>query len=161
MPSTIALNLLSVVNAGSVFGRLVPGFLADKIGPLNVQVPFAIVAALLAFCWIRTKDTAGMVVLSLLYGFFSGAFVSIQGPTCVSLCPDLSLVGTRMGIALGFSGLGLLIGSPVAGAILRSSGGGGGWPGVQCWCGATVFVSALCMLGSRVAKVGFGLMEAA
>lgn len=154
MPNNLATNLLSIINAGSIFGRLVPNLIADRLGPLNTQLPFVIVAAILAFCWIRIRDIAGLVVFCVLYGFFSGTFVSLQGPTVVSLCPDLSLVGTRIGMGLAFSGIGLLVGSPVAGAILRSEGG---WVGLQSWSGAIILMSALCMLAARVAKAGLEL----
>ena len=156
MSNSIATNLLSIINAGSVFGRLVPNLIADRLGPLNTQLPFVIVAAILAFCWIRIRDTTGLVIFCVLYGFFSGTFVSLQGPTVVSLCPDLSLVGTRIGMGLAFSGIGLLVGSPVAGAILRSEGG---WAGLQSWGGAIILASALCMLAARIAKAGLGLQR--
>ena len=146
----IALYLLSIINAGSIFGRLIPSFLADKTVPLNMQILFAFTAALLVFCWIAIKDTQGIIVFSVLYGFFSGAFVSLPGPIVVSLSPDHGTVGKRMGMALGYSGLGLLIGFPIAGIILRNHG----WPGLQAWSGVLVTVSATFMLASRIAKVG-------
>lgn len=49
MNSNLAAYLLAIVNAGSIFGRLIPNYMADKVGPLNIHVPFAFVAALLAF----------------------------------------------------------------------------------------------------------------
>ena len=146
----IAFYLLAIINAGSVFGRLIPNFLADKTGPLNMQIGFGSAAAVLAFCWIGVRDTPGIIVWCVLYGFFSGTFVSLAGPIVVTLSPDHGTIGTRMGMALGSSGLGLLIGSPIAGAILSRRG----WPGLQIWCGALLVMSALSMLSARVAKVG-------
>ena len=148
VPTNVATNLLTIINAGSV-GRLLPNLIADRIGPLNTQIPFVTVAAILAFCWVRIRDTAGLIIFCILHGFFSGTFVSLQGPTVVSLCPDLSTVGTRIGMVLAFSGMGLLVGSPVAGAILRSEGG---WIGLQLWSGAIIVTSALCLLAARIAK---------
>ena len=154
MSPNVALNLLAIVNAGSVFGRLIPSFFADKIGPLNMQIPFAVIASILAFSWIRISETAGLVVFCVLYGFFSGTFVSLQGPTVASLCPELGSLGTWLGMGLGFSGFGLLAGNPVAGAILH---GPGGWEGLQVWCGGIVLASALCMLLARISKAGWGI----
>ncbi|KAL9046302.1 MAG: hypothetical protein Q9214_000833 [Letrouitia sp. 1 TL-2023] len=144
--------LLSIINAGSVFGRLIPNFLADRTGPLNMQIVFGSLAAVLVFSWIAIRNTQGMLAFAVLYGFFSGTFVSLPGPIVVSLSPAHETVGTRMGMALGASGLGLLVGAPVAGAILRSHGG---WVGLQAWSGALVVISAVWMLAARVAKVGF------
>ncbi len=155
VPSTVATNLLTIINAGSV-GRIIPNLIADRLGPLNTQIPSVTIAAILALCWLRIKDTAGLIVFCLLHGFFSGTFVSMQGPTVVSLCPELSTVGTRIGMVLAFSGMGLLVGSPVAGVILRNQGG---WMGLQLWSGAIILTSALCMLAARVAKAGFKLQR--
>ncbi len=49
MSPNIALNLLAIVNAGFIFGCLIPNFFADKIGPLNMQIPFAVIASILAY----------------------------------------------------------------------------------------------------------------
>lgn len=147
----LATYVLAVVNAGSFFGRLFPNWLADRIGPLNVQIPFALIASLLAFCWIAIRNTPGLLVFCALYGFFSGTFVSLPGPIVYGLSSDMSTVGTRLGMSMGFAGVGLLIGNPIAGAILR---GGGGWVGLQAWAGTLIVVSAGCMMGARWAKFG-------
>ena len=44
---------------------------------------------------------------------------------------------------------GLLIGNPIAGALLRS-----GWVDLQAFCGAVVACSGICVLCARLAKVG-------
>ena len=155
VPNNVATNLLTIINAGSV-GRLLPNLIADKMGPLNTQIPFVAIAAILGLCWVRIRDTAGLIVFCVLHGFFSGTIVSLQGPTTVSLCPDLSTVGTRVGMVLAFSGMGLLVGSPVAGVILRSEGG---WTGLQMWSGTIILASALCMLAARVSKAGLKLQR--
>lgn len=158
MSTSLATYVLAVVNAGSFFGRLFPNWLADKIGPLNVQIPFALIASLLAFCWIPIRNTPGLLVFCALYGFFSGTFVSLPGPIVYVLSSDMSTVGTRLGMSMGFAGVGLLIGNPIAGAILR---GGGGWVGLQAWAGTLIAVSAGCMMGARWTKFGGGLRTVA
>lgn len=158
MSAGLATYVLAVVNAGSFFGRLFPNWLADRIGPLNVQIPFALIASLLAFCWIAIRNTPGLLVFCALYGFFSGTFVSLPGPIVYGLSSDMSTVGTRLGMSMGFAGVGSLIGNPIAGAILR---GDGGWVGLQAWAGTLVVVSAGCMMGARWAKFGGGLRTVA
>ena len=152
--ASLATYVLSVVNAGSFFGRLFPNRLADMVGPLNVHIPFAIIASLLAFCWIAIRNTPGVLVFCALYGFFSGTFVSLPGPIVYGLSSDMSTVGTRLGMAMAFSGVGLLVGNPVAGAILRGSGG---WAGLQAWAGTLIAISAGCMMGARWMKFGGSL----
>ncbi len=154
----LAFYLLSILNAGSIFGRTIPNFLADKIGPFNVQILCISITALLAFCWIAITNTAGIMVFAAIYGFFFGPFVSLSPPIVITLTSDLSKLGTRMGMFLGVSGLGILVGNPVAGAILRNQGS---WAGLQAWSGATVLIAAVFMLAGRLAKFGPRLWEKA
>ncbi|KAI4208649.1 MAG: hypothetical protein LQ349_009689, partial [Xanthoria aureola] len=87
----VSFYLLPVLNAGSIFGRIVPGLVADKVGSLNTIIPCAVIAAVLAFAWLGITNAPGLWVFSVLYGFFSGAIVSLP-PTIVALIsPDLSL----------------------------------------------------------------------
>ena len=147
----LAFYLLVILNAASIFGRVIPNFAADTTGPLNMLIPCSAISAVLAFCWMGIHNTAGLIVFSVLYGFFSGTFVSLPPTTVVSLSPNLGVVGTRMGMCFAFAGFGLLVGNPVAGAIL---GTGNQFVGVQALCGGTVAVAAVAMVWARVWKAG-------
>ena len=153
----LAFYLLPIINTSAIFGRLIPNFIADKAGPLNIEIFLAWITAVLAFSWIAVQSTAGVVVLCVFYGFFSGPLISIAGPAVFSLTPNLSILGTRLGMTFTFIGLGVLIGTPVAGAILRE----GGWIGLQCWCGAVLATSGFFMLAARITKVGIGIARIA
>lgn len=48
--------------------------------------------------------------------------------------------------------LGLLIGNPIAGAILRS-----GWRNVEAFCGVTIVVSGGFLIATRIAKTGLAV----
>lgn len=154
----LAFYLLVILNAASIFGRVIPNFLADKTGPLNMLIPCAAISSLLAFCWIAIDRKAGLIVFCIFYGFFSGTFVSLPPTTVVSLSPSLGVVGTRMGMSFAFAGLGLLVGTPVAGAIL---GSGTNFVGVQAFCGAIVAVATVAVLVARFAKVGMNFQAKA
>ena len=119
-----------------------------------MQIPFAFIASVLCFGWIGIKSSTGLVVFCVLYGFFVGSFVSLPGITIVSLSPNLRQIGIQLGMALTISGCGLLIGEPIAGAILRSRGG---WMGLQVWCGILLALSGCFSLVARVFKVGLSL----
>lgn len=156
MSSDLAFYMLSILNAASVLGRVIPNFLADITGPLNILVPCCSISALLAFCWIAIDSTGGTIVFALLYGFFSGTFVSLPPTTVVSLSPSLGVVGTRMGMSFSFAAFGILVGNPVAGAILKS----GGWQGVQIYCGVCVIAAAACCVASRLSKTSVLMSKA-
>ena len=91
------------------------------------------------------------IVFSLLYEFFGGSFVSLPGVTIISLSPNLATIGIQLGMSFFIAGLGLLVGEPIAGAILR---GQGGWIGLQVWCGVLLALSGIFSLAARIAKVG-------
>lgn len=115
----VSFYLLPVLNASSIFGRILPGLIATKVGPLNAMIPCSIITSILAFAWLGISSAAGLWVFCVLYGFFSGAFITLAPTILVFLCPDMSLVGTRMGMSWIFAGFGYLIGNPIAGAIVN------------------------------------------
>ena len=141
----MAFYLLSIITTGSVFGRIFPNFFANQVGPFNIIFSCTIVCGALMFALVNLSSLAGMVVVALLYGFFSGAFVSLP-PTCfVHLSPDRSLIGTRMGMGYAVMTIGNLIGTPVAGAILQNKGFNSMW----IFGGIMSIAGGLTMLVSR------------
>ena len=150
----LAFYFIAILSAASTFGRIIPNLLGDIFGCLNIMVPCITAATVLAWCWIADKNTAGLIVWSILYGFFTGCFVSMPPPIVVSLSPDLGKIGARMGMVFSVGGLGILIGNPVAGAILGSPSG---YLGLQGFCAACVTAAAVFAAATRIAKVGFRL----
>ncbi|KAK5045825.1 hypothetical protein LTR84_008918 [Exophiala bonariae] len=152
MDPDLSFYTIAMLNAASTFGRLLPSYIADRAGPLNVITPFTIITAIIAFTWTAAHNLGGVIAISLLYGLFSGALVSLPPSTIVHLSPKLGAVGTRMGMTFFISGLGLLAGNPIAGAILGSDNTG--FLGVQLLCACCVLASGILMVGSRVFKAG-------
>lgn len=146
----LSFDLLAIMNAGSVFGRIIPNLLADRFGSLNVLVPCALITAILAFVWIRIKTVAGIVLFSVLYGFFSGAILSLLATVVATLSPDPRYFGTRIGMSFSFSGLGFLIGNPIAGAVLNIPAGR--FSGAQILSGVMVLVGTALFLVVRLLK---------
>ena len=155
MDSTLAFYMLPILNAASVFGRIVPNFYADRVGPLNLLVPCSLASGFLALCWIGVKNTPGLIIFAVLYGVLSGTYVSLPPTALVNLSPHLGVVGTRMGMCFGLASLGLLIGTPVSGAILNSTDS---YLGAQLFSGLMVVIAALCLLAARYTKVGAKIM---
>jgi MFS family permease len=145
---------LSLMNAGSMFGRVIPGLVADRIGTMNTLLLCGPMSATLAFCWIAIHDTPGIIIFSVLYGFASGGFVSLQAPTVAHMCPEIDYVGTWLGMVAFSSGLGILIGNPVSGAILAD----GSWAGLQCLSGTFTMIGTAFIVATRCAKSGSKLM---
>lgn len=156
--TTVSLGfyLLPILNAASIPGRIVPNMIADYTGPLNILVPCATMTGILALVWIGISNIGGVIVFCILYGFFSGGFVSMPPVAIVTLTKDMSKIGTRMGQCFFICSFGLLIGTPVSGAILNQSGT---WLGVQLFSGIAVFVTGMLLLWARTSSVGWSFMK--
>lgn len=62
MSSQLAADLVSIVNAASFLGRVVPGVLGDKFGRLNVLFLAGISAGILVFCFSSLTSNATIIV---------------------------------------------------------------------------------------------------
>lgn len=150
--TNISWYMLPILSAGSILGRTLPAVLADKYGSLPVLAITTAISAVLAFVWIAVRNSlAGIIVWSLCYGAFSGAFVSLQTPTVASITPDMRFVGGRMGMNNFCLALGVLLGSPVAGVI---GGNQHWWLGVQVFCGGSLAAAAVLTSVTWVVKEG-------
>lgn len=154
MSPDLAQYLFSILNAASIFGRIIPNFVADYIGPFNVIIPCTAACCILALCWLAIHSSAPLIVFTALYGFFSGSFVSIPPTVLFVISPDKSVLGTRMGMSLALGGLGVLIGTPVAGALIRSHG----YEAAIAFCGAAVGVGGLCFVIARGNASGWKIL---
>lgn len=158
LPTRLAFYMLPVLSSGSIVGRILPAYIADFAGPLNVLAVCTVIAGLLGFCWIPIQSTAaGLIIWSLLYGAFSGAFVSLQPSTVVSITDDIGAIGGRIGMNTFCAALGVLIGNPLAGAIV----GDDNWVGLQCFCGGTLLAGSVLIAVTRWSRTGFVLMKKA
>lgn len=144
---------LAILNAGSVVGRVIPGFIADQVGLLNIYAASTVGAAILAFAWIACRSITSIVVFAILYGFCAGCAAALQPAVLASLCPESNLVGTWVGMGSLFSSTGLLLGNPLGGQIFR----GEDWLGIQLFCACLVLVCALATGITRVLRAGFNV----
>ncbi len=114
-----AFYLISILNAGQFFGRILPNFFSNKVGLMNMMVLDTFAAGVLSLGWIGVNSVAGITVFAILYGFFAGAYISLIPPVLVELTPDLTVVGTWLGMSLFVASFGLLIGTPIAGSLVN------------------------------------------
>ncbi|KAF2475158.1 MFS general substrate transporter [Lindgomyces ingoldianus] len=119
----MAFNLLSIMNAASLLGRLAPNWLADRYGGVHVMFPSAALSALILFFFRFVNNLGGLVAISVIYGFISGGMISLPPPIIASLTPNSRELGTKMGMAYTVAAFGGLVGNPIAGAAKRASKG--------------------------------------
>lgn len=168
---TFAYQILAIFNAGSFFGRWVPGWLADKLGRFNTQMlaVFLCSASALAL-WLPSTvlssnraSGSNQAILGLtitfaaLMGFASGSNISLT-PVCVGmLCPTKEY-GRYVATTYTLVAIGCLIGVPIAGALISATGGAywgvALFTGLSYLCGLTCFTTVRVMkAGTKVAKL--------
>jgi MFS family permease len=141
--------LVTLLNAGSILGRIIPNALADRYGSLNLLIACVVGSAVLVFGWLGVRDLGGGVVYVLLYGAFSGGVVSLTPSVIVGLSPDMGRVGARMGMSFVVSGIAILVGTPIAGAILGSRGREPQWLGTILYAAFGLLVATSLYCASR------------
>ncbi|OLL21947.1 Riboflavin transporter MCH5 [Neolecta irregularis DAH-3] len=149
----IAFYLLSVINAASTFGRVIPSYLADKFGAMNIFIPAVLVTAIIIFIWPATYNLASLILFACIFGFSSGVFVSMPPTVLASLSSDMSKVGTQLGMAFLIIGFATLIGTPLTGAIISAQSGS--YSGAAGFAGGCLLIGGSCMIIARSKVVGW------
>lgn len=139
--------LLSIMNASTIPGRIIPSYIADKIGSLDTYVVVCTLSSASIFYWTSVTNTAGNIAFAIMWGFFSGAVVALATVVLAGITPDLSRLGTRLGMVSILKGIGSLIGPPISGAILS---GTGSYLGVQLFAAFGMMLTSVLMLALRV-----------
>ncbi|KAF8155548.1 major facilitator superfamily domain-containing protein [Crassisporium funariophilum] len=113
---------ISILNAASFFGRILPGMAADSWGRYNIMIVTGILSSVLTFASIAAKNTASILVVGAIYGFTSGNVLSLQGACVPPLLDDPRKIGVAIGQMLSVSGVGALLGPPICGWLIAFNG---------------------------------------
>ena len=152
---SLSFYLIPILNAGSVLGRTLPNILADKIGPLNVLIPGAVLVSIVLFSLIAVTSAGGLVAATVFFGIFSGVFIALPPVCFVALTEDKSKIGTRIGMGMAIFALGTLAGGPGGGAILQMDPNHLDWTGMWAFGGSCIMAAVLVYIVVRVMKAGF------
>jgi predicted MFS family arabinose efflux permease len=142
---TNSLNLLLVLNGVGAFGRLIPNYFADRIGPITTFAPVMVAAGTCVLCWMAVESPAGLYVWAAFYGFAAGGIQSLFPAGLSSLTTDLRKTGVRMGMIFTIVSFATLTGPPIEGALQRGSG----YNAAFAFAGAVLLVGAGFMAAAR------------
>jgi len=117
MERSMANYVLVVAQACSVAGRLIASFAASKVGVMIPWTICAISSGILCLAWIGVHTPGSFMAYAALYGAFSGALIPLPPSVFPVVCPDVRVLGARLGMAQGVGSFASLIGSPIAGAL--------------------------------------------
>lgn len=74
-------------------------------------------------------------------------------PSLGSLTTDLSKMGVRMGMVFSLMGFALLIGNPLAGALISADHGK--YLSAQMYAGSALIVGVVLLVAARIARTGW------
>lgn len=154
MSTSLAQYLVSMFNAGSLIGRLVAGFLADKVGRYNCYIVVCYMSGIwILALWLPASGDASLIAFAVLFGFFSGAYVSLITPLVMAISPFKEL-GFRTGIVLFMIAIAGLTTNPINGAIVEGSSG---WNGLKIFSGVFFLAGTTFVLVLRLRLTGWKL----
>lgn len=102
--------------------------------------------------WIPASSKQAIIAFSVLFGFFSGAYVSLIAALIVQISP-LREIGIRTGLVFLLASIGGLTTGPMAGRVLGESG----WTGVKVFSGVLCLAGTTFILAARIKLAGPGL----
>ncbi|KAL9631901.1 MAG: hypothetical protein Q9204_004017 [Flavoplaca sp. TL-2023a] len=157
MSQRLAAYLVPILNAVSIFGRTIPGYIADKSGRFNTMIATSILSALLVLClWLPARGNIPYILFAACFGFSSGAFVSLA-PALVAQISDIRQIGLGTGSMFAVISVAALCGNPIGGALVSREGGA--YWGLQVFCGVMMAVGSVVFVGARWSLVGWKVVK--
>lgn len=158
----LSYQLISIMNAGSLFGRWAPGLLADRVGRFNtmiMMIPLCLITTIglwLPATLVRSPESKEglLICYALLFGFASGSNITLA-PICVGQLCRTEDYGMYFATLYMMVDIGCLVEIPIAGEILRRNGGS--YVGLIAFCATSYVFGLLCFVWARVRVVGWGL----
>ncbi|CAK7231688.1 hypothetical protein SCUCBS95973_008003 [Sporothrix curviconia] len=156
---TDSLNLLLVVNGVGAIGRLLPNYIADLVGSINMFAVFGLYAGIAGLSWMAVHNATGLYVWCVFYGIAAGGIQSLFPAGLTSLnTRDLSKAGVRIGMVFTINSIATLTGPPVAGALITADNGG--YLGAQIFTGTVLLIGTCFIVSAKVSlgrSTGLGL----
>ncbi|KAL2157992.1 hypothetical protein VTH06DRAFT_4801 [Thermothelomyces fergusii] len=149
----IALYTVSIVNAASIPGRILPNMYSDRVGSsLRTISLCALLAGMsVLVIWLPVNyrhSPAGLVIFALVFGVTSGAYVSLMTPALIEVSGGhTESLGTMVGTFLAIMAVASLTGLPIQTAIAGNHGGGDGDTGLM---GLIVFCGVVMLAGTAL-----------
>ncbi|KAL4991601.1 major facilitator superfamily domain-containing protein [Aspergillus falconensis] len=93
MSLALANYQIAILNATSIFGRIIPGWLGDRIGRFNIAILTTALPSIFALAlWIPATTPALTIAFAALFGSTPGTFVSITPALIQQLQPCITRV---------------------------------------------------------------------
>jgi len=138
---------IAILNAANMFGRIVPNYIADKVGAWSVFTTLILLNGLLTFAMLGCGNPAGLVSFSIFYGFSVGGVISVYMPLIATISKGRHDMGRRIGVALVPVGVAYLVGSPITAMIIGKDFVW--WRGIT-FAAVTMIAAFICLIIMRI-----------
>ncbi|KAK3383632.1 major facilitator superfamily domain-containing protein [Lasiosphaeria ovina] len=149
-------NIVAIINATSVVGRVVGGYWADSLGPFNTSVAAVCVSIFACFGILLPAGGTkpGIVIFALLFGFASGSNISLV-PVSVSRLCTTQAYGRYYGTCYTVVSMAVLVAVPIASRVVPLDRGD--YRGLVVITGAAYMASIFAFLMAKASVVGWNL----
>ncbi|PYI25850.1 MFS general substrate transporter [Aspergillus indologenus CBS 114.80] len=159
-------NFIALSNACNAVGKVVIGYLADRMGRLNALLLTTLLSAISTVAFWLPSTVAGVtteskdlfITFTVLYGIFASAYVSLFPASLVELFGAQNFASVN-GVLYMVRGMATMIGTPVGGVLIRSgrSETPGAFRNMSVLVSALLFAATMSVVWVRVeAFVGNG-----
>lgn len=122
-------NFIALSNGSSAAGKVIIGYIADRYGRLNLLLVCTLISSAATLgLWLPSTIAGGdrsgkamFAAFAILYGIFAGAYVALF-PTALVELFGVQHFASVNGFLYMLRGIASLVGTPVAGALIRGSG---------------------------------------
>ncbi|KAL5319882.1 hypothetical protein ACEPPN_012940 [Leptodophora sp. 'Broadleaf-Isolate-01'] len=112
-------DFLVISNAVSLGGRLLAVVTSNKFGVPETVPWFALASGALLLGWIGIESIPSFEAWIVLSSLFMSPLAVLCPSMLAHVSPSKDVIGRRMGIAFGFTSVGVLVGTPVASALIN------------------------------------------
>ncbi|KAF9579245.1 hypothetical protein BGW38_004574 [Lunasporangiospora selenospora] len=139
----------SLLNGASFFGRFIGGLFGDRFGLVNLTL-FCVTASALTtlVIWMFASSLPVLIVYVILYGLMGGGFISLLAPVLAEQL-GTSCLTILVGFTFGVNGIGSMLGTPIATALMTESGGQKNYKASIAFIGGTMAAGSLVFLYMR------------
>ncbi|KAJ2500316.1 hypothetical protein GGH96_002813 [Coemansia sp. RSA 1972] len=143
-------NISSILNAGSIVGRVVIGLLADYLGPLNSLLLSSVLSTIAVLVlWLPFKSLGTLVASAVIFGFCSGSLVSLI-PVITANLFGIKRLSSTIGLLFISYTIGSFVCSPVAGSLLDKYGHGTDYTWTIVYAGLFFAIASCTLLALRI-----------
>lgn len=123
-PTDTGFYLIAALNGVSCLGRILPGYLADKIGRFNtllIMIIFTFIFMLALWLPLGDKSLAALYCFTALFGFGTGSWMALT-PACIGQLCRAEEFGRYYGSMYFIASLATLVCVPISGELVQTVG---------------------------------------